>query len=221
MLPKHCQPHAPCPTASGNTFQALVDPPHNGNNLPFDGGDKRTNGSNDNTIVNMYPGNSRADLALIHHIFMALISITITITHLTESYDRDDLYMCDLNHQHIAISSGKTKAHNDNRVYSNDCFEALVSKIDSLLQKMDMTWTENTVLRKAYHASSEETAILKAAVETLMEKLDKSTTMSAPPLLGTVTTSTTMEEMMMQLSQVQNDIQDILDMVCNPPGKRK
>jgi hypothetical protein len=221
MPPKRCQPYAPCPTASGNAFQALVDPPHDGNNLPFDGGDERTDGSNDNTIVNMHPGNSGADLALIHRIFTALIGITTPITHLADSYDRNDLYMCELNHQLVAISGGETKAHDDDRVHSNDCCEALESKMDSLLQKMDMTWTENTVLRKAYRASREETAMLKAAVETLMKKLDESTAMSAPPLLGTVTTSTTMEEMMMQLSHVQNDIQDVLDMVRNPPGKRK
>jgi hypothetical protein len=30
-----------------------------------------------------------------------------------------------------------------------------------------------------------------------------------------------MEEMMMQLSHVQHDIQDVLEAVRNPPGKRK
>jgi hypothetical protein len=34
-------------------FQALVDPSHYGNDLSFDGGDRNTNRSNDNTIVNM------------------------------------------------------------------------------------------------------------------------------------------------------------------------
>jgi hypothetical protein len=33
--------------------------------------------------------------------------------------------------------------------------------------------------------------------------------------------STTMEEMTMQLSVVPNDIQDVLEAVRNPPGKRK
>jgi uncharacterized protein (DUF983 family) len=51
MPPKHRQLHALCPTASGNVFQALVDPPYDGNNLSFDGGDERTAGSDDNTIV--------------------------------------------------------------------------------------------------------------------------------------------------------------------------
>jgi hypothetical protein len=38
MPPKHPQLRAPCPDASGNAFQALVDPPNDGNHLSFDGG---------------------------------------------------------------------------------------------------------------------------------------------------------------------------------------
>jgi hypothetical protein len=41
--------------ASGNAFRALVDPPHDGNHLCFHGGDETTDGSDDNTIVNVYP----------------------------------------------------------------------------------------------------------------------------------------------------------------------
>jgi Mg2+ and Co2+ transporter CorA len=100
-------------------------------------------------------------------------------------------------------------------------FDDVYSKMDNLLQKMDAAWTENTVLREAYHASREETAALKAAVDTLMKKLDDSITTSTPPSLGTVTSSTVIEEMTMQLSHVQTDIQDILDTIRNPPGKRK
>jgi hypothetical protein len=95
------------------------------------------------------------------------------------------------------------------------------SKMESLLQKMDATWTENTALCEAYHASREEIAMLKAAVDTLTKKPDENIAISAPPSPETVTTSTAMEEMMMQLSHIQNNIQDVLDAVCNPPGKRK
>jgi hypothetical protein len=93
--------------------------------------------------------------------------------------------------------------------------------MDSLLQKMDVAWTENTVLREAYHASREETAALKAAVDTLTKKPDENIATTAPPSPDTATSSTTMEEMTMQLSHVQHDIQDILDTIRNPPGKRK
>jgi hypothetical protein len=58
MPPKHRQLHAPCPTASGNVFQALVDPPNDGNNLSFDGGDGNTDRSDDTTAVNAPPRGS-------------------------------------------------------------------------------------------------------------------------------------------------------------------
>jgi acyl transferase domain-containing protein len=93
--------------------------------------------------------------------------------------------------------------------------------MDNLLQKIDAAWTENTALREAYRASREETAALKAAVDTLTKTLDENIAITAPPSPETVTSSTTMEEMMMQLCHVQYDIQDVLDAVRNPPGKRK
>jgi hypothetical protein len=34
-------------------YQALVDPPHAGNNLSIDGGDERTGGNDDDTVVIM------------------------------------------------------------------------------------------------------------------------------------------------------------------------
>jgi hypothetical protein len=67
----------------------------------------------------------------------------------------------------------------------------------------------------------EETVALKAAVDTLTKKHDENITTTMPPLPDTVTSSTTMEEMIIQLSHIQHDIQDILDAICNPPGKRK
>jgi hypothetical protein len=39
-------------------LQALVNPPHDGNNLSFDGGDERTDGSDDNTVVIANPRDS-------------------------------------------------------------------------------------------------------------------------------------------------------------------
>jgi hypothetical protein len=93
--------------------------------------------------------------------------------------------------------------------------------MDSLLQKMDVASTENTMLREAYCASREETAALKAAVDTLTKKLDENIATTVPPSPDTATSSTSMEEMTMQLSLVQNDIQDVLAAACNPAGKRK
>jgi hypothetical protein len=206
MPPKHRQLHAPCPKASGNAYQALVDPPHDGNNPSFDRGDERTDGSDDNNVVNARPRDSEPTAS--QHFHQVVLPAL-------------DLYMSELHRQLVAISDGETMAHDDDRVRSDDCFAVLESKMDNLLQKMDVTWTENTALCEAYRASREETAMLKAAVDTLTKKLDENIAISAPPSPETTTTPSAVEEMMMQLSHVQHDIQDILDAVRNPPGKRK
>jgi hypothetical protein len=93
--------------------------------------------------------------------------------------------------------------------------------MDILLQKMDMTWTENTALREAYRASREETVALKADVDTLTKKLDETIAVPAPPSPETATSPTTMDELMMQLSNVQHNLQDVLEAIRNPPSKRK
>jgi predicted nuclease with TOPRIM domain len=129
--------------------------------------------------------------------------------------------MRELNRQLIVISDGETNAHNDNRTRTDERFTVIESKMDTLLQKMDVTWTENTALREAYHASRQETAGLKAAVDTLTKKLDDTIAISTPPSLEKATSPTAMEEMTMQLSHVEHDLQDVLDAVRNPPGKRK
>jgi hypothetical protein len=85
---------------------------------------------------------------------------------------------------------------------------------------MDITWRENTILCEAYHTSREETAMLKAAVDSLMKILDESTTISTPPSPETATTSTMMKEMIIQLSCGRSNIQDVRDAVCNHPSKR-
>jgi hypothetical protein len=91
-----------------------------------------------------------------------------------EFYARDDAARI------IAVHNRVNGLKNDQHLH----FDVLNSKMDSLLQKMDAAWTENTALREAYCASREETAALRAAVDTLTKKLHESTTMSAPPLPG-------------------------------------
>jgi hypothetical protein len=86
---------------------------------------------------------------------------------------------------------------------------------------MDTAWTKNTALCKAYCASREGTAALKATVDTLMKKINENITMTVPPLPETSTSSNAMEEMTMPLAHIQHDIEDILDAIRNPPGKRK
>jgi hypothetical protein len=86
---------------------------------------------------------------------------------------------------------------------------------------MDAAWTENTALHEAYHASREQTAALNAAVDTLRKRIDETITTTVPPSLATMSSPAMMEEMMMQLSVIQHDIQDILEAVHNPPSNRK
>jgi hypothetical protein len=202
MPPKHHQLHAPRPKASGNAYQALVDPPHDGKSLSFDGGDESTNGYDNNTIVNANPRDSGPP-APTHPQDIVLQWIGQNILLLEKQ-----IQTCV-----TRMESAPATASEDNA--------CLNSKIDSLLQQMDAAWTENTALREPYHASREETAALKAAVDTLTKKLDENITTTVPPSPETVTSSTAMEEMMMQLSNVQHDIHDILDAVRNPPGNRK
>jgi hypothetical protein len=97
----------------------------------------------------------------------------------------------------------------------------LPRSFDTVLTKLDQLTLENTALRRAYHKSTTETAALKTAVDRLTKQLDNSSTSPALPPPEPTASSTTMEEMTMQLSVVQNDIQDVLDAVRNPPGKRK
>jgi hypothetical protein len=86
---------------------------------------------------------------------------------------------------------------------------------------MDAVLNNNTELRAACDASRAETAALKPAVETLTQKFDEQIAIPAPPLPDLMASSTMMEEMMMQLSVIKHDIQDVLEAVHNPPGKRK
>jgi hypothetical protein len=247
MPPKHRQTHAPHPKASRNAFQALVDPPHHGNNLSIDGGDENTDASDDNTVVTAPPRDSALPASpntpnkciaiqqwlqamqdsLMHSCppeapaepgVPQLLDLSAA-THLVlmAIRDRNMKAQCKDEVRLIAIDDKVSGLKTDQHLHLKD----LNSKMDSLLQKMDAVWTENTALHEAYRASREETAALKAAVDTLTKTLDDNIATTAPPSLDTATSSASMEEMTMQLSLVQNDIQDVLAAVCNPPGKRK
>jgi hypothetical protein len=105
--------------------------------------------------------------------------------------------------------------------HANAHLEPLYNILEGALQQMDTVLTDNTVLRAAYDASRAETAAFKAAVDTLTRKDDEQIAIPAPPSPDLTASSTMMEEMTMQLSIIQYDIQDILEAVRNPPGKRK
>jgi hypothetical protein len=80
---------------------------------------------------------------------------------------------------------------------------------------------EEVALCKAYCQSTTETVALKATTNTLTKQLNECIIIPALPLLDPAIFPSVMEEMTMQLSHIQHDIQDILEAICNPPGKRK
>jgi hypothetical protein len=99
-------------------------------------------------------------------------------------------------------------------------FQTVLDKLDNLTKKVDKMAVEEVALRKAYRQSTAETAALKATVDTLTKQRDEHIAFPALPLPDPATSSSAMEEMTMQLSNVQYDIQDVLDAIRNPPGKR-
>jgi hypothetical protein len=100
-------------------------------------------------------------------------------------------------------------------------FQTVFDKLDNLTKKVDKMALVGVALRKAYRQSTAETATLKATVNTLTKQLDEHIVFPALPLPDPATSPSAMEEMTMQLSHVQHDIQDVLEAVHNPPGKRK
>jgi regulator of replication initiation timing len=231
MPPKHRQPRAPRPKASGNAFQALVDPPNDGNNLSLDGGDGKVDGTDERSAANMPQRVSAADTTAvaspsqtpsgdpplrIWHRELIAAAVDTIVHDAPLDCSPEAIY-----HYSAASLCAVEQAHIETQLCFAEFEDNVYNSFDNLLQKMDAAWTENTALREAYRTSREETAALKAAVDALMKRIDETITTTAPPSPATMTSSTTMEEMTMQLSVVQHDIQDLLEAVCNPPGKRK
>jgi hypothetical protein len=100
-------------------------------------------------------------------------------------------------------------------------FQTVLDKLENLTRQVDKMALEEVALRKAYRQSTAETAARKATVDTLTKQLDEHIVFPALPLPDPATSPAAMEEMTMQLSHIQHDIQDVLEAVRNPPGKRK
>jgi hypothetical protein len=211
MPPKHRQLRAPCPKASANAFQALVDPPHDGNNLSLHGGDEETDESDDNTVVTAPPRDSGPPASPEPQYEPPAIQqwLCELQTSILRSYPREGpippgipqiLEVSAATHMLLAYSRDRNMAaHNDmgKRLYKIEervialktdqyrLFDDVNSQMESLLQKMDAVWTKNTALREAYHTSREETAALKVAVDTLTKKLDENTCYGGEGRAGT------------------------------------
>jgi hypothetical protein len=188
-----------------------VDLPEDGSDPTFDGRDGNIDGTNDNTVVIMNPCDSGlpASQQLQHNEW---VEDNIVLLSKQIDFNGDDMAK-----QFITMDNRLLSIKADQLQHS----DVLNSKIDSLLQKMDAAWTENTVLHQAYCVSREETAALKATVDALTKRIHENITILAPPSPDLTASSTTMKEMMMQLSVVQHNIQDVLEVVRNPPGMRK
>jgi hypothetical protein len=167
-----------------------VDPLNDGNNLSFDGGDENTDGSDDNTVLtaNARDSGQPASQWLPH---TEWVEESIVLLGKQINFYGNDVQ------DHLIARDKRIVGLKANQ---HPHLDVLNSKMDDLLRKMDVTWTENTALREAYRASREETAALKVAVDALTKTLDKNIAITAPPPPETATSSTTMEEMTMQLS---------------------
>jgi regulator of replication initiation timing len=240
MPPKPRQLRARWPKQSGNAFQALVDLPEDGSNSTFDGRDGKVDESDGfsarNTLQRAPSAASEApppppryttdygespvrkwrtelvNDGVYAHVFVAEIDCSA----------ENILQYCAANaaigaHLEWLIQQ-RTGAIGDEM---ESAFQTVFDKLNNLTKKVDKMALEEVALRKAYRQSTAETAALKATVDTLTKQLDEHIVFPTLPLPDPTASSTTMEEMTMQLSVVQNDIQDVLEAVRNPPGKRK
>jgi hypothetical protein len=154
-----------------------LDPPHDGKNLSFYGGDKRTDGSDDNTVVNVYPHDPRLPASQLlpqtqyRQLFIPILQqcllelperTTDCFKDMAGNQENTMQYRIKVAEQLLTI--GKTISHNvDNTVailtnasnHNDHHFDVLNSMMDSLLQKMDAASTENTAWHEAYCISRE------------------------------------------------------------------
>jgi hypothetical protein len=238
MPPKHHQPNAPRPKPAGNAYTALVDLSEDESDSSFDGRDGKDDGTDGKSAVNAFQRVSAAEstaaaspqqtptrdppLRIWHR---GLIAATVnTVLHgapMAGGPANHSQYsaasLCAVEQANIEIQRRLTTF--EDNVYNS--FHAVFGRLNSLLTKMDTVVNENTVLRVAYDTSKQETAALKAAVDSLSRKIDEQIAIPTAPSPDLTASSTTMEEMTMQLSVIQHDIQDVLAAVRNPPGKRK
>jgi hypothetical protein len=192
-----------------------VDLPEHGSDSTFDGSDGKVDGTDDNTVVIANPRDSGppASQQLQHNEWVE-DNIAVLSEQINDLHYRNETRLYNIEERLIGLS-------NSQKQLFEDAFQTVIDKLDNLTRKVDKIPLEEVALRKAYGQSIAETAALKATVDTLTKQLDKHIVFPALPLPEPTASSTTMEEMTMQLSVVQNDIQDVLEAVCNPPGKRK
>jgi hypothetical protein len=213
MPPKHRQLRAPRPKPAGNAYNSLVDLPDDGTGSIIDGRDGKVDATDDNSAVNASQCVSTTAASPEQLLDDAAQLVQITNLYTTVATSTRDYIQKTSDDMHDLLI--EMDDHADARL------EPFYNILEGLLQRMDTVLNDNTELRATYDASRAETAALKAAVDTLTQTFDEQTATLAPPSPDRTASSTTMEEMTMQLSVIQHDIQDVLEAVRNPPGKRK
>jgi hypothetical protein len=117
-----------------------------------------------------------------------------------------------------AIMAGTTEA----QCADHKRLRSAENKMEGLLQSTKTIKRGNDKIMMAYHMLRDENTALKTAVEDLMRQIMNQTLTPAPPSPTTDTmTSSAVKEMSLQISDIQCDIHDVLDVVRNPTGKRK
>jgi hypothetical protein len=243
MPPKPRQLHAPRPKQSGNVFQALVDLPEDGSDTTFDGRDGIVDGTDDNTVVIANPRDSGppASQQLQHNNWVEdnIIVLSNQINDSEAMHYKNQECLYNIEERLMKLSTNQQQdfeevnSKMDNLLQEMErrtsaigdemesAFQTVLDKLENVTKQVDKMALEEVALRKAYRQSTAETAALKATVDTLTKQLDEHIVLPALPVPDPVTSPSAMEEMTMQLSHVQHDIQDVLEAVRNPPGKRK
>ncbi|KAI5815543.1 hypothetical protein BZA77DRAFT_355017 [Pyronema omphalodes] len=244
MSPKQRQNNAQRSKRSENAYNVLADLPHDGSNPTFDERDGIVHEVDGNSAgeplqsvvlagspvppasTDQQQATTSRSLYMLHREMIQFI---------LEEYGACDEGRLDraLQMNHSRISAHTLLGVNQNNKETHRRFDTVEEKMydisdhindrfDAVLAKLNDLHGENPKLRAAYDSTQAETAAPKAAVAALTKKIDEQQqVISAPPSLNLTASSSAMEEMTMQLSVVQHDIQDVLDAVRNPPGKRK
>jgi hypothetical protein len=192
-----------------------VDLPEDGSDSTFDGRDGKVDGTDHNTVVIANPRDSGLPASQqLQHTEWVKDNIVLLSQQINDLHYKNETRLYKIKERVIGLSNSQYQ-------FFEDAFQTVSDKLDNLARKVDKMALEKVALHKAYSQSIAEMAALKATVDTLMKQLDEHIVFPDLPLPDPTASSTTMEEMTMQLSVVQNNIQDVLEAVRNPPGKRK
>jgi polyhydroxyalkanoate synthesis regulator phasin len=220
-----------------------VDLPEDGCEPTFDGRAGIVDGTDDNTVVIMNPCDSGppASQQLEHNKWVEddIVPLSEQINNCEVIYYKNQQHLYNIQEGVIELSKNQhqdfeeVNSKMDNLLQEMErrtsaigdkmesTFQTVLDKLDNLRRQVDKMAMEEVALCKAYCQSTTETAALKATVDTLMKQVNDCIVIPAPPLPDPATSPSGMEEMMVQLSHIQHDIQDVLATVRNPPGKRK